>query len=385
MSTPLNQDSNDFGLDLYTPPSIDFSQQFKKVASINIDLVSHNIGSHDEVVTNMPQYTTCVKVANFFTENEIQISERLRKIPHWQLYYDCIAKYEHIKIHLFQKWSQNCEGFIPEEGAEGESIAPVICKYLQYKSVDFDDFFLSLPSPKFVLFYAIDSYSHLLNSFYRLHQNMVCYYNFSPEYLSFDEYYKPKLKKFDKSIQTEHINEQMITNLIRETKDFTHKPLEIHLLFYLIANKVDVLTDDLIVIICEKFIENLSVLRLFSQRYNDLHRNECLTFLTRYVNKGRTEIIADVLKYMDTWDNYGISMLYSHLFGNITITFSLNGTIISKLLDLFVKNISPVPENRNTIQNTILIYKKLYCDFNNWDFVEKIHTDVEALHDKLRS
>ena len=58
MSTPLNQDSNDFGLDLYTSPSIDFSQQFKKVASINIDLVSHNIGSHDEVVTNMPQYTT---------------------------------------------------------------------------------------------------------------------------------------------------------------------------------------------------------------------------------------------------------------------------------------------------------------------------------------
>jgi hypothetical protein len=348
---------------------------------INVELISRNIGSIDEVVVNMPQYTTCVKQHNFFLKNEIQISECLHKIPHWQLYYDCIAEHEGMKIHLFQKWSQNFEGFIAEEGVFRE--APVLCKYLQYKSVAFDDFFLSLPTPKLVIFHAIDSYSHLLNSFYRLEQNGVCYYNFSPEYLSFDEYYKPRITKFDKSIQTHDINEENITRLIRATKDFTHKPLEVHLLFYLIANKVDLLTDDLIVIICDKFVENLAVLKLFSQRYNDLHRNECLSFLTRYVNKGRPEIVADVLKYIDTWDNYGISMLYSHLFGNITITFSLKGTIMSKLLDLFVKNISPMPETRNTIQNTISIYKKIYCDLKDWSFVEQIHASLDILHDKM--
>jgi hypothetical protein len=345
--------------------------------------VALNIGSHDGIgiVTNMPQYTTRMKVVSFFTENEIQISECLRKIPHWQLYYDCIAEHEHMNIHLFQV---SLFGSLISKSEEG-GFAPVVCKYLQYKSIDFDEFFLSLPSPKLVVFHAIDSYSHLLNSFHRLEQVGVCYYNFSPEYLSFDEYYKPKLTQFDKSIQTGKINEQFLVSLIRETKDFTHKPLEVHLLFYLIVNNVDLLTDDLIMIICDTFIENLAILGLFSQQYKDLHKNECLSFLGRYLNKGRAEIIADVLKYIDTWDNYGLSMLYLHLIGNIASAFSLKGTIMSKLIALFTKNISPTPETRNTLQNTILNYKKLYCDFNDWSFVEQIQEEaIDVLHEKLR-
>ena len=363
--------------------------------------MSRNIGSCDEIVTNMSQYTTCVKVVSFFTENEIHISERLQQIPHWQLYYDCIAEYEAMKIHLsrgqspipptFGKgWSKSAvEGaygglppcFIAEEGVS----APVLCKYLQTRTVGFDEFFLSLPSPKLLVFHAIDSYYHVLNSFYRLQQNGVCYYNFSPEYLLFDEYYKPKITRFENSIQTDRVNEQMITILIRGTKDFTHKPLEVHLLFYLIANNVDLLTDDLMVTICDTFIENIAILRLFSQQYKDLHRSECLSLLTRHLNKVRAEIIADVLKYIDTWDNYGISMLYLHLIGNITIAFSLKGTIMSKLIALFTKNISPTPETRNTLQNTISIYKKLYCDFKDWSFVNQIQDNaIDVLREKLR-
>ena len=364
--------------------------------------VALNIGSHDGIgiVTNMPQYTTRMKVVSFFTENEIQISECLRKIPHWQLYYDCIAEHEHMKIGQMREnildnsplenppvenppvvYKRDVEPKSMKEGV----FAPVVCKYLQYKSIDFDEFFLSLPSPKLVVFHAIDSYSHLLNSFHRLEQVGVCYYNFSPEYLSFDEYYKPKLTQFDKSIQTGKINEQFLVSLIRETKDFTHKPLEVHLLFYLIVNNVDLLTDDLIMIICDTFIENLAILGLFSQQYKDLHKNECLSFLGRYLNKGRAEIIADVLKYIDTWDNYGLSMLYLHLIGNIASAFSLKGTIMSKLIALFTKNISPTPETRNTLQNTISIYKKLYCDFNDWSFVEQIQDEaIDVLHEKLR-
>jgi hypothetical protein len=369
---------------------------------INVGLMSKNIGSCNEFVINMPQYTTCVKVVSFFTENEIQISECLQQIPHWQLYYDCIAEYEHMKIHLSRGQSplpllrdegppthEFCSPLVPKGQAPlgatvGRSPSPVLCKYLQTKTVDFDEFFLSLPSPKLVVFHVIDSYYHLLNSFYRLQQNGICYYNFSPEYLLFDEYYKPKITKFDKSIQTDHVNEQIITFLIRGTKDFTHKPLEVHLLFYLIANNVDLLTDDLMVTICDTFIENLAILHLFSQQYKDLHRNECLSLLTRYSNKRRTEIIADVLKYIDTWDNYGISMLYLHLIGNITSAFSLKGTIMSKLIALLTKNISPTPETRNTIQNTISIYKKLYCDFKDWSFVDQIQdTAIDVLRDKL--
>jgi hypothetical protein len=351
--------------------------------------VALNIGSHDGIgigiVTNMPQYTTRVKVVSFFTENEIQISECLQQIPHWQLYYDCIAEHEAMNIHLFQvSLKKNTFGSLISKSEEGVFV-PVVCKYLQYKSVDFDEFFLSLPSPKLVVFHAIDSYSHLLNSFNRLEQVGVCYYNFSPEYLSFDEYYKPRITNFDKSIQTGKINEQFLVSLIRGTKDFTHKPLEVHLLFYLIANNIDLLTDDLIMIICDTFIENLAILGLFSQQYKELHKNECLSFLGRYLNKGRTEIIADVLKYIDTWDNYGLSMLYLHLIGNIASAFSLKGTIMSKLIALFTKNISPTPETRNTLQNTILIYKKLYCDFNDWSFVEQIQEEaIDVLHEKLR-
>jgi len=376
--------------------------------NVSLDIGSrHGIG----IVTNASQYTTRMKVVSFFTENEIQISECLRKIPHWQLYYDCIAEHEHMKVGQMRenildnspienpplstfgktfsearaKSNHVYKRDVEPKSMKDGGFAPMVCKYLQYKSIDFDEFFLSLPSPKLVVFHAIDSYSHLLNSFHRLEQVGVCYYNFSPEYLSFDEYYKPKLTQFDKSIQTGKINEQFLVSLIRGTKDFTHKPLEVHLLFYLIANNIDLLTDDLIMIICDTFIENLAILGLFSQQYKELHKNECLSLLNRYSNKGRPEIIADVSKYIDTWDNYGLSMLYLHLIGNIASAFSLKGTIMSKLIALFTKNISPSPETRNTLQNTILIYKKLYCDFNDWSFVEQIQEEaIDVLHEKLR-
>ena len=346
---------------------------------INTDSIMWNVTPSNSIQPDNDitggNHTTTVKLFDFLTENELRISEYVNTIPYNQLYYHCICEHEFIKI------GQLRENALEDVYVEIDK-KYLLCKYIRYKGVDFDDFMFCLPTPKLVIFHALDSYSHLLVSLHKLNQIGVCYYNFSPDKLSFDEYYKPKLRSFERSIAINDVNETFLTNLIANTSDFTHKPLEVHVLFYL--SRTNTLNESLIETICDKFIDNMGVLRLFSQSYKDLHKNECISFLTSYIGKPRSVIIADMLKYIETWDNYSLSLLYLHLIGNITSVFSLKGTIMSKLIALLTKNISPNPEKREKISNTKLYYERLYYDFKDWSFVDEIPINkIDKLHEML--
>ena len=45
---------------------------------------------------------------------------------------------------------------------------------------------------------------------------------------------KPILQNFQLSLQISHLNMSYITNIINKLEDYTYKPLEVHVLFYLI-------------------------------------------------------------------------------------------------------------------------------------------------------
>ena len=52
--------------------------------------------------------------------------------------------------------------------------------------------------------------------------------------------------------------------------------------------------------------------------------------------------------------------------------FSLKQTFLNELLLLLVKNISPNPAKRETLEETYKKYEKLFNSFTNWDFVKDL-------------
>ena len=78
------------------------------------------------------------------------------------------------------------------------------------------------------------------------------------------------------------------------------------------------------------------------------------------------------MEYYDTWDSYGLSVIYLHIFGNISRVFSLKGTLITKLSIELSKNINPEPSKREKLNESLKKYEELINQFTDWSYINSI-------------
>ena len=218
-----------------------------------------------------------------------------------------------------------------------------------------------------MIFSVVSSFSYLLQSLVQLENHMIVFFQLSPQNIVFLESIreKPLLHNFQLSLQVSKLNEEYITNIIKKTTDYSLKPLEVHVLFYLIENNMNTMSYSFIEEIVEVFIKNLSVLSFFSQSYRENYQKACIQSLKKYINKSKNEIILDILTNYDKWDVYSISVLYLNIFATISKTFSLKDTFINKISFALSKNIHPDPSKRENVDEVIQNYENLLnCDYS---------------------
>jgi site-specific recombinase len=78
------------------------------------------------------------------------------------------------------------------------------------------------------------------------------------------------------------------------------------------------------------------------------------------------------LNYNDKWDIYSISVLYTHIIGNLIQVFSLKDTFLTKLVIDLSKNLHPDPLKRSDLDNMLEIYNKLFDNQKTWQFVNDL-------------
>jgi hypothetical protein len=183
---------------------------------------------------------------------------------------------------------------------------------------------------------------------------------------------KPIIQNFQLSLNISKLNEIYITNIINKLDDYTNKPLEVHILFYLIKNDINTISYSFIEEITEVFINKLDILNLFSDNYRESYKITCIEYLKKYINKPKSHIIQDILHYYDKWDVYSFSLLYLHIFGNLSSVFSLKNNFISKIIIALTKNISADPSKRGSLKDLIEIYENLFNNCNDWSFANKL-------------
>ena len=165
-----------------------------------------------------------------------------------------------------------------------------------------------------------------------------------------------------------------IQNIIANIDNYTYKPLEVHVLFYLIVNNEETMSLSFIEAISNNYVKNMDVLSLFSENYKDSFEKSCVETLKKYINKPKSVIIADILKYSRYWDNYSLSILYLHIIGNISKFFSLKGTFMNKFTLLLIQNIHPNPLKRESLKETSKNYDKLF-DNSDWGFINDFSSE----------
>ena len=327
---------------------------------------------------NMKKLISKIRLYDFFSINEAKICEKVKEIPYFQNHYIILYNYDEIKAgDLRERGIINLDYYSDNKY--------LLFQYPNNKCILFNDYFYQLTNPKMLILNLLTSFSYLLNSLIRLNEK-VCFFNISTKNIVFnyDCGEKPFLIDFQKSINIHKLSEKYITQIIKNTYDYTYKPLEIQLLFYICHNDLETISTSLIEEICENYSKHLIVLQNFSLDYQNSFKTNCRSSLKKYVNVSKELIIKDVLERSSTWDGYSLSILYTHMFCSIIRIFHLKDTFLNKALLLLVKNISPEPSKRETLHNTLHQFEKLYDDYNDWSFVNKISNEkMESLFKHL--
>jgi len=352
--------------------------------SIELNQINRQVAIRNQTIRNqtMTKNKTKICLYNFFSINEYQVCHKIQKIPYYFNFYKILIDHDFIQVgQLSEKTLEKMETILKND----EKI--VLFKYRDdSKCVKFNDFLFNLNTPNKFIFHVLESYSYLLTSLVTLNDNDICFFNLSSENIVFDNDCgdKPMLQNFSTSLQINKLNEKYITAVIKKATEYTYKPLEVHVLFYLIENDLNTISYSFIEEITEVFIQNLSVLSLFSQNYKDNYKKTCINSLKQYINKSKNEIICEVLKYYNTWDNYSLSLIYLHIFGNITRVFSLKDTLLNKLITELSKNIHPDPLKRESLKETSTKYQNMYTIFTDWSYIHSLTVEqLQKLHQIL--
>ena len=326
---------------------------------------------HDEIDDNNKKYKTKITNYSFYSINEANISDIIKKWNYYSNNYAIVEDYDYINI------SQLSEKYIDKLNLMNNQ-KYLIFKYKNEHYVPFNDFLFNLTNPKLFIFHVIESFSYILKTLFQLNKNNICFFNLSPQNIVFnlDCGEKPILHNFQLSLQISHLNESYITNIINKQEDYTYKPLEVHVLFYLIRNDFNTISYSLIEEICENFIKNLSILDFFSEKYKESYKFACISILKQYINKPKNEIIDDILENSDKWDIFSLSVLYLHVFHNISRVFSLKQTFINKIIVELSRNIHPDPAMRSNLENLLDNFDKLFNNENDWSYVNRLSSHM---------
>jgi len=204
-------------------------------------------------------------------------------------------------------------------------------------------------------FYEFASFSlHLVHAITLLHkENLICF-QFQPSNVvsvinSYDTQY-PRIKSFELSHLFTKYEEQNITELVtlicdpNANFDFLYKPIEVHLIYFLIKNDLNTVS----------FSQSYEFVNRFTQQITDaglIHKNDipkfqkdCEGFVYSFINTSRKQIIERICvkNNVFTWDTYGVSVLCLLIMRNL----NLKNDILS---ELFHRNICPYPNRRENL------------------------------------
>jgi hypothetical protein len=328
------------------------------------------------------------KIVNYsnISVNEANICHRVKKIPYFSNYFSVLEDYEPLNISQLNEKIPETQINSLKNLKNIEHNEYYLFKYNDKNSLDFIDYVYNSTQFKKLIFDCINSFQHILSGLNVLNENNICFLNISPKNIVFLENYreKPVLKNFRFSLNLNRLDYTYFSEIINNIDDFTYLPIEIHVLYYIFKNNLTTISYSFIEEFCENFIENLSILRLFSEKYKKSYKEQCIDFLRKYINRNKDDIIDDLLERNEKWDIYSISMLFLQIFGCISRVFSLKGTFVSKITIELSKNLHPNSDNRYTIENTLNIFNKYLNEENDWSFVNNIDNNkLPKLFDEL--
>jgi hypothetical protein len=303
---------------------------------------------------------------NILGTNEISVLKRLKLLPNCSKHFHVFESIESVKIASLDNSLQ----MQPQTQTLKKDNQNMLLRYTDQKLIYLDGYFRSLSCSRKYIYLLTDFYARLLKHINLLVSINIVHNNIGFKTIVVNSFELPILTnfKFSLDLSNPDIVEYIKHVYIQYNPSYIYWPPEIHLLSYILTNKMSSLSLN--------NIETVINAVCFDKDINTNMKNQTIAYFSKYVNSTSNKIIADILQFSSTWDQYALGIGYLNLLlkkieGIKNIKTSNNFVVM--FLELLQETVHMIPLKRPTVTNTLAKYQELIdnCDINDLHFLTK--------------
>lgn len=158
--------------------------------------------------------------------------------------------------------------------------------------------------------FLFTTYSHLLTTLSLLSTAMICHHHIDGRHLCIERQTSyPLLTDFSQSLDISGETDIRACFQTYQPADM-EKPLEFHLISYLVANHMDSLSSHNLDTVIHDVLEHHSVLHTFGASVISSYRADAEKRFRSYLHRPYDYLVAEALKHADTWDMVALSVSF---------------------------------------------------------------------------
>ena len=300
-----------------------------------------------------------IKTTEFLSQNEIGILKRLKLLPNCDKYFHVFDTIETVKIGDLSTLNDTQSVHFLKEDHN------MLLRYKDQELLYLDGFFSSLSCSRKYIFLLLDFYRRLLTSIHLLVSNNIIHNNIGFKSMVVNRFEFPILTNFRYSLDLKNLGATEFVKRVytQYIPDYIYWPPEIHLLCYIVTNKLSSLSQTNV----ETVIRDI-------EKVNNLTNgaDEVLSYFSKYVNQDFNYIITDILRFSGTWDQYALGQCYLTLIQGLQQNIKTSNKFVVMFLELLQETVHMVPSMRPSISNTLAKFQQILDDADIADLLNLV-------------
>jgi len=313
----------------------------------------------DGSISKNPKYISKLHKKEYQVANEYNVGKMVSQIPLYEYYFAPIVSMCDIDIAKIDKRERDMCRVVSRKNTSSKF---VIMKMPYVENISLEKYITNPNIEKReIITYILDLYKLLLNSLKMLNQHGIIHFDFKKQNFLIDIKTKnPIIIDFGLSIPIKNlVPETYIKYFYGYSISYYIWCIDIHIINYVIHVNSTLTYDELVKMI-DTFIIYNKGLYMFSEGFISRYRELAINTYKKYVNMPAENIVTELIKNCNTWDNYSLSILFLCIINNISSKGFTNNNLIKNFSELLLLNIHPNVAKRLSFDDTKKMYNKLF-------------------------
>jgi serine/threonine protein kinase len=313
----------------------------------------------DGSISKNPKYISKLHKKNYHVLNEYNVGKMVTKIPLYEYYFAPIVNMCNIDIAKIDKRERDMCRVVTSSKSDSKF---VIMKMPYIKNVSLIKY-ITNPNieKKEIIAYVVDSYKFLLNSLKMLNMNGIIHFDFKiPNILIDIKTKNPIVIDFGLSIPVSNLTPKTYSKYFyTHTAAYYIWPIDVHIINYVINVNSNLTYEELVVMVDTSINAN-PALKIFSDSFIKKFHDLTIKTYKKYINMPAENVVTELVKNCNTWDNYALSEMFLCLINFISNDGFTDNKLIKEFSEILLLNIHPNAAKRLSFDDTKKKYNKLF-------------------------